>query len=166
MNKEPLVSIIMPAYNCEKFVADAIKSVIDQVYKNWELIVINDASTDCTKDVITEIAMSDSRILYCENEKNMGVSKTRNRGINLAKGEWIAFLDSDDMWMSTKLHAQIEFLKENTSANLLFTGASYINENGNKASYCLCVPTTVEYKELLKQNGFYAELYNSQFSEI
>ena len=97
MNEKPLISIIMPAYNSEKFIEEAIKSVINQTYENWELIVINDASTDKTKEKILQIAEHENRICYFDNPQNLRVSKTRKRAVSLAKGEWLAFLDSDDM---------------------------------------------------------------------
>ena len=118
--EEALVSVIIPAYNCEKYVVEAINSVLAQTYKNWELLVLDDGSKDNTLQVIEEFSKNDSRIKTLPNGKNMGVSATRNRGIELASGEWIAFLDSDDMWHPLKLEKQLSFAEEN-AAEFLFT---------------------------------------------
>ena len=96
-----LVSIIMPSYNTANFISDTIRSVIEQTYEIWELIIVDDCSTDNSELVIT--SFSDSRIRYLKNEKNSGAAVSRNRALRVAKGKWIAFLDSDDLWMPEKL---------------------------------------------------------------
>ena len=93
--KQGLVSIIMPSWNTENYIAESIQSVIDQTYKNWELIIVDDCSTDNTDEVVR--AFNDQRIKYLKNEKNSGAALTRNRALKEARGEWIAFLDSDDL---------------------------------------------------------------------
>ena len=148
---EVLVSIVMPAYNCEKIIAESINSIIFQTYQNWELIVIDDGSKDNTLKVINEFGDRDPRIKPMNNEKNMGVSATRNRAIEKASGDWIAFLDSDDMWESTKLEKQMKVAKEK-SAEFLFTGANYINEDGEPFKGIFEVPEKVSYKKLRNQN--------------
>jgi len=147
----PLVSIIMPAYNAGKYISDSIASVISQTYQNWELIIINDYSKDNTPKIIENYANADSRIKVFSNSKNVGVSETRNKGIELATGNWIAFLDSDDMWHPQKLEKQIEKIKSN-SADFIFTGASYVNEKGEAYSGVFCVPEKISFNELLFQN--------------
>ena len=149
--KEALVSVIMPAYNCEKYVVEAINSVLAQTYKNWELLVLDDGSKDNTLQIIEEFSRKDSRIKALPNGKNMGVSATRNRGIELASGDWIAFLDSDDMWEPLKLEKQFEVI-ENKSAEFLFTGSSYINEEGEPFKGLFEIPEKVAYKKLRNQN--------------
>ena len=149
--KEALLSIVMPAYNCEKYVVEAINSVIAQTYQNWELLVLDDGSKDNTLQVINEFGYKDPRIRCMQNEQNMGVSATRNRGIELASSDWIAFLDSDDMWESTKLEKQIEIV-EKKAAEFVFTGSSYINEEGEPYKGMFEVPEEVNYKKLRKQN--------------
>ena len=109
--KEELVSIIMPSYNTGKFIGEAINSVIDQTYINWELIIVDDCSSDNTDKIVKNI--KDSRIVYLKNEKNMGAAVSRNRALREAKGKWIAFLDSDDLWKENKLEKQIKFMKDN-----------------------------------------------------
>lgn len=145
------ISIIMPAYNAEKTIGTAIKSVIRQTFKDWELLVINDQSTDKTKQEILFWAEQDERIFYIENSYNMGVAQTRNRGIAQAKGKWIAFLDSDDLWEPDKLTEQIKWIKK-YKAKLVFTGSAFIDKSGRKLDYFLEVPEKVSFRKLLKQN--------------
>lgn len=147
-----LISIIMPAYNSEQYIGDAISSVIAQTYQKWELIIIDDASKDNTANIVKEFMKQDNRIRFYKNEKNNGVSATRNTGISLSIGEWIAFLDSDDLWVPNKLEKQIKLKNNNKQANFIFTGSSYIDENSNPYLYELEIPEKVKYKDLLKQN--------------
>ena len=106
-----LVSIIMPSYNTGKFIAESIQSVLAQTYTNWELIIVDDASPDNTDEVVASFA--DDRIRYFKNETNSGAAVSRNRALREAKGKWIAFLDSDDLWKPEKLQKQIAFMEEN-----------------------------------------------------
>ncbi len=105
-----LVSIIMPSYNTAKFISDTINSVLTQTHTNWELIIVDDCSTDNTDEVVA--AFNDERIKYIKNEKNSGAAVSRNRALREAKGKWIAFLDSDDLWENDKLEKQINFMLE------------------------------------------------------
>ena len=107
-----LVSIIMPSYNTAKFISETIYSVLTQTYTNWELIIVDDCSTDNT-DEVAKPFLSDERIKYIKNEKNSGAAISRNRALCEAKGKWIAFLDSDDLWLPEKLEKQIEFMEKN-----------------------------------------------------
>ena len=107
------VSIITPTFNCGKFIVKMIDSVLSQTYTDWELIVSDDCSMDNTKDIIRPYLEKDSRIKYICNEKNSGAAVTRNKALKVAKGRWIAFLDSDDLWEPTKLEKQIKFMEEN-----------------------------------------------------
>lgn len=104
-------SIVMPSYNCARFIADSIKSVIAQTYTDWELIIVDDCSTDDTEAIVASFC--DDRIRYIRNEKNSGAAISRNRALREAKGRWIAFLDSDDLWLPEKLEKQIGFMMEN-----------------------------------------------------
>lgn len=113
MNKEivdGLVSIIMPSWNTAQFISESIQSVLNQTYKNWELIIVDDCSTDNTDDVVKKF--DDERIKYFKNEKNSGAALTRNRAIRESNGEWIAFLDSDDLWLPEKLEKQVAFMEK------------------------------------------------------
>ena len=105
-----LVSIIMPSYNTAKFISETIESVLAQTYTNWELIIVDDCSTDNTDEVVKSF-LSDNRIKYIKNEKNSGAAISRNRALRESKGKWIAFLDSDDLWMPEKLERQIAFME-------------------------------------------------------
>ena len=126
--EEELVSIIMPSYNTGKFIKETINSVIAQTYSNWELIIVDDCSTDNTDEIVKSI--NDNRIIYLKNETNSGAAISRNKALREAKGRWIAFLDSDDLWKNDKLEKQIKFMKEN---NCYFSYTNYIeiDENGN-----------------------------------
>lgn len=148
---ENLISIIMPAYNSEAYIEDAINSVIDQTYQNWELIVIDDGSIDDTAAMVEKFQSKDSRIVFIKNGKNRGVSATRNRAISLARGSWIAFLDSDDKWDQTKLEKQMKYAKE-LSAKFVFTGSSYINEDNKPYPGIFEVPEKITYRELRHHN--------------
>ena len=116
-----LVSVIMPSWNTGKFIAESIQSVINQTYEKWELIIVDDCSTDNTDEVVG--TFTDKRIKYLKNEKNSGAALTRNRALREAKGEWIAFLDSDDLWKPKKLEHQIKFMKKH---NLIFSYHEYV----------------------------------------
>lgn len=107
-----LVSIIMPSYNTGRFIRETIESVLAQSYSNWELIIVDDCSTDNTDDVVSKY-FADERIHYIKNDKNSGAAVSRNRALQEAKGKWIAFLDSDDLWEPDKLHKQITFMRDN-----------------------------------------------------
>lgn len=109
----PQVSIITPTYNCARFITETIKSVQAQTFTDWEMIISDDCSTDGTYKVVEPYLQSDNRIKYICNEKNSGAAITRNNALKVAKGRWIAFLDSDDLWMPEKLEHQIQFMKSN-----------------------------------------------------
>ena len=104
-----LVSIIMPSYNTAKFISETIDSVLAQTYENWELIIVDDCSKDDTDTVVARY--TDPRIRYLKNEVNSGAAVSRNRALREAKGRWIAFLDSDDLWTPEKLQKQIRFME-------------------------------------------------------
>lgn len=117
MNKvEELVSIVMPTYKCGRFIGKSIESVQAQTYQNWELIVVDDCSGDDTVDKVLGFKKNDDRISIYQNSLNSGAAVTRNTALRHAKGRWIAFLDSDDLWESTKLEKQIKFMEEHDYA--------------------------------------------------
>ncbi len=124
-----LVSIIMPSYNTERYIGQTIESVLQQTYTNWELIIVDDCSADHTDDVVAKYP--DERIVYMKNEKNQGAAVSRNRALRSARGRWIAFLDSDDLWYSTKLEEQIAFMQKYQYA-FSYTDYSEIDEQGRK----------------------------------
>ena len=112
MKDSALVSIVMPMYNCERFVAQSIESVQAQTYQNWELLLVDDCSTDRSVEIATQYAEADHRIRILQNEKNSGAAMSRNYAIREAKGKWIATLDSDDLWMPEKLEKQLAFMEK------------------------------------------------------
>lgn len=109
--KSGLVSIIMPSWNTAGFIGKSIESVLQQTYTDWELIIVDDCSTDNTDEIVA--GYDDARIRYIKNESNSGAALTRNRALRAAKGEWIAFLDSDDLWAPEKLERQLAFMQKN-----------------------------------------------------
>ncbi len=109
---EGLVSIIMPSYNTAKYIAKSIQSVLNQTYKDWELLIVDDCSTDNTDEVVKPFLV-DSRIKFFKNEHNSGAAVSRNKAMREAQGEWLAFLDSDDLWLPSKLEKQLKFMKDN-----------------------------------------------------
>lgn len=111
MMEKDLVSIIMPSYNTGKYISESIDSVVNQTYSNWELIIVDDCSVDDTDEIVS--AYNDSRIKYLKNATNSGAAYSRNYALREARGEWIAFLDSDDVWVDNKLEVQIKFMQSN-----------------------------------------------------
>ena len=151
ISNEDMVSIVMPCYNAQAFVGEAIASVVNQTWRNWELIIINDGSQDQSVQIIQEWSEEDSRIIPLINDQNLGVSKTRNRGISLAKGQWIAFLDSDDVWKEDKLEKQILLAREKR-ASFIFTSCNIINQNGKFLGSMTALPSEVTFSQLQKWN--------------
>lgn len=144
-----LVSVIMPAFNAEKYIGDSINSVILQSYQKWELLIVNDGSTDNTKNIIKPFILKDKRINYFETDNNLGPGYARNKAIEKAKGHYIAFLDSDDMWKPEKLEVQLNFMKKNNSS-FSFTGYQKINESNQNIGKKIEIPNTLSYENLLK----------------
>lgn len=147
INYYGLVSIIMPNYNSSKFIKKTIDSVISQTYTNWELIIADDCSTDDSISIINNF--NDSRIKLINNEKNGGAAVTRNNAIKEAKGKWIAFLDSDDLWEEDKLKKHLEFMMNNDS---VFSCTAYkvINSNGELIKDYNPKKDVYTYKDILK----------------
>lgn len=126
-----LVSIIMPSYNCGVYVEETIRSVQAQTYKNWELIFVDDCSRDDTISIVHNLQLSDKRIRLLQNNNNSGAAITRNNALQNAKGRWIAFLDSDDLWEPTKLEKQVAFMIEH-GYDFTYTCYKEINENSKE----------------------------------
>lgn len=144
---QSLVSIITPTYNSEAFIAQTINSVQNQTYQNWELIIVDDASSDGTVELIQKFIENDSRIQLHKLIENSGAGVARNCAVQLAKGKYIAFLDSDDVWKSQKLKKQVDFLLEN---NLPFTFSFYecINQDGKSLNRIVEAPRKLSYRQL------------------
>ena len=160
--EKPLVSIITPAYNAEKFIIQTIKSVLNQTYENWEMIIIDDCSKDLTYEKIKKYSEKDRRIKLLQNVNNKGVAFTRNKAIDIANGKYIAFLDADDLWDNQKLEKQVKFMETN-KVLLSYTGYRKINEDG-KIRGSIKVPLKLNYNELLKNCliGFLTSMYNQE----
>ena len=143
-----LVSVITPSYNSEKFISKTIESVINQTYKNWEMIIVDDCSTDKSNKIIENYIKKDNRIKFLKLEKNMGPAVARNTAIREAKGRYIAFLDSDDIWLPEKLEKQLEFMNKN---DLAFTYSSYylINEEEKHLGVFNTIPE-ITYESMLR----------------
>lgn len=146
---EPLVSIITPVYNAEIFLSETIKSIQNQTYENWELLLVDDCSKDNSAKIIKEFQISDDRIKYIKLEKNSGASVSRNTGIKNAKGRFIAFADSDDLWETEKLKIQINYMLKH-NYGFTFTSYRYMKENGFKTNKVAKAPFKINYNGLLK----------------
>lgn len=125
-----MVSIVMPAYNCTNYIENTIRSVQKQYYENWELIIVNDCSTDDTEKKIKNYMEQEPRIKYAKNSVNSGAAISRNRAVELATGQYLAFIDSDDVWRPNKLEKQLNFMKKN-GVSFSCTAYDKIDEKGN-----------------------------------
>ena len=143
-----LVSIIMPNYNGEKYSEESLKTVLNQTYKNWELLIIDDCSKDKSVEIIRE-KYNDKRIKLIELKENKGSSHARNIGLEISKGKYIAFLDSDDLWLDEFLEKQVRFLKEN-EVSLVYSSYYIIDENSEEILNPYVVKNKVGYKDILK----------------
>ncbi len=132
MQNNPLISIIMPAYNCDKYLAQSIDSIISQTYKNWELIVIDDNSTDESKNIALSYNQKDHRIIVVENKYNKGIHGALNSGLDICRGDFIARADGDDINLSERLNTQLEFLHNNQDIDIVGTGYQLFGNNKNK----------------------------------
>lgn len=160
----PLVSIIIPSFNSEKFILESIQSVQNQTYNNWELILVDDCSTDGTITIVKKMSALDSRIIISQLEVNSGTGIARNIALSIAKGRYIAFLDADDLWKPRKLEKQIDFLLIN---KLPFTFSFYdcINEEGKLLNRTVEAPRNLSYKQLFFCNyiGNLTGIYDTNF---
>jgi len=160
MQNSNLVSVITPAYNCGRFITETIRSVQAQTYQNWEMIISDDCSTDGTKEMIAPWLEQDTRIRYICNDHHSGAAVTRNNALRVAKGRWIAFLDSDDLWEPTKLEQQTSFMEkhgysfsyhnyieideESKELGVMISGPKHITECGMR-NFCWPGCLTVMY---------------------
>ncbi len=149
-----LVSIITPAYNAQQTLAATIESVKAQTYQNWEMIISNDCSTDRTKEIAEQYAGADNRIRVINAACNGGAARARNAALKMAKGRYIAFLDSDDLWEPRKLEKQIDFMDKNNYA-FTFTSYELIDENGNKLNKYVDSKPKMRYREVLRNTLIY-----------
>lgn len=149
--KTGIVSIIMPLYNALPYVKEAIESVQKQSMSNWDLWIIDDCSTDGSVEYIKTKIQEDERIHILFNERNSGAAISRNRGIDASKGEYIAFLDSDDVWHTDKLEKQLLIL-QNGATDMVCSSYALIDENGRNCCEDFCVPSIVDFRRMKRQN--------------
>ena len=149
LNKK--VSIIMPVYNASGTIRDAVDSVLRQTYQNYELIIIEDCSKDDSLSIVRSYEQADSRIRVIENPENKGVAFSRNAGVQAADGDYIALLDSDDVWLENKLEQQIELL-EKTKAQFTCASYDFIDEAGQPLLRPHLVPDVIDFQTILKEN--------------
>ena len=176
----PLVSVIMPAYNAEPYIEEAIRSVLNQTVNDLELIVIDDTSADRTRDIIHAIAQEDHRVRPVFNEQNLGVAKTRNRGLELCHGRYVALLDSDDYWKPQMLERMIARAEE-TGADIIYCSYELVDEAGKKVCNDFIVPPVTTFREsivrsvitcstvlvtgaLAKENRFPTDMYHEDIA--
>ena len=144
-----LVSVITPTYNSGQFIGDTIRSVVNQTYKNWELILVDDCSTDNTLSVIEQFTKTDDRVRFHRNQENMGAGETRNKGLELAKGRFISFLDADDLWHKEKLEYQLRYMLDK-DVPISFTSYNLMNEKGEDLNKTIRSVPFVDYRGVLK----------------
>ncbi|CAI0732882.1 glycosyltransferase family 2 protein [Serratia fonticola] len=161
MNMRELISVIMPTYNSEKTVAESINSIKAQTYENWELLITDDCSTDRTWDIISSYAAQDKRIKIYKNNENAGAGFSRNNSIANASGRFIAFLDSDDLWLPEKLSKQLRFMLNN-NYHFVYSCYQKIDESGNKKGV-ISPPLYTNYNKTLYTNviGCLTAMYDS-----
>lgn len=146
-----MISVVMPAYNAERTIREAIDSILTQSYRDLELIVVNDCSQDGTKGIIEEYVRADERVRLINNEVNSGVSVSRNKAVAAAKGEYIAFLDSDDIWKQGKLEKQLKVMEDN-NAVLSYTSSAFIDQDGKPYNYVMEAEEKTTLDTLLRKN--------------
>ncbi len=160
---QPLVSIITPLYNAAPFIAKTIQSVIDQSYQNWELLIVDDASTDNGPTIVRDFFGNDTRIKFYPNSLNKGAAHCRNQATTEATGDYIAFLDADDLWHKNKLEKQLKFMQEN-DCDVSFASYLQIDEQGNSLNKRVEALQTLSYKKQHKNNyiGNLTGMYNAK----
>lgn len=149
-----LVSIVVPVYNAEKYITDTVKSVLAQTYGNWELILVENGSSDNTVEVLKNLEKEDKRIRVLDVKANVGAARARNAGTDLSSGKYLAFLDADDLWKPEKLEKEIAFLKEKNAA-FVFTGYEFGDENANPTGKIVRVPETINHKQAMKNTTIF-----------
>ncbi len=161
--ENPLISIITPLYNAENFIAETISSIQNQTYSNWEVLIVDDSSTDLSSQVVEKLGLADSRIHFNRNDVNKGAAVCRNQGTDLAKGEYIAFLDADDLWLAEKLEKQLRFMQAN-DCDVSFTSYLHIDEHSKPINKRIKALTSLSYKKQHSNNyiGNLTGMYNAK----
>lgn len=148
------VSIIVPMHNAEKYILATIESVMRQSYEEWELLLVDDCSTDRTVEMVRTVAGVERRIRLIFLKENIGAARTRNKGLQEAEGRYIAYLDADDIWRPDKLEKQLEYMKERHAA-FSFTGYEFADESGKGTNKVVKVPETLNYKQALQNTTIF-----------
>ncbi|KGX87207.1 glycosyltransferase family 2 protein [Pontibacillus litoralis] len=149
-NENPLISVVTPAYNAERFIAETIESVMKQTYTNWEMIIVDDCSMDQTVDIVQSYQEQDPRIQLIRLQHNSGSAVARNTAMDHARGRYIAFLDSDDLWIPQKLTKQLAFMQTKDIA-FSFTEYVRIQQDGTRTQAIVKAPQCVGYDDLMKR---------------
>lgn len=151
---KPTVSIVMSTYNDALFLEKAIRSVIKQTFKNWEFIIINDASVDNTDSILRKFRQKDKRIIYIKNDKNFGLTRNLNRGIDIAKGEFIGRIDGDDYWTDkTKLRRQVDFMQQNPGYGMVGCFAHAIDSSDRKLFEIVYPSKDEDIRKIMLRHG-------------
>lgn len=145
------ISIIMPAYNAEKYIEAAVRSVMAQTYPHWELLVLDDGSSDGTCAIVRQLMDEDNRIRLEQNAENRGVAYTRNRGLDLCDGSYVALLDCDDLWHADKLEKQLQ-LATDSQADIVYCSYGIVDEQGSTRCDDFIVPPQTDYREALSRS--------------
>lgn len=151
-----LVSIIVPVYNVKNFIVETIECVLAQTYAAWELLLVEDCSSDGTLELVTHYMeeCGDARIRLIRQPSNMGAARARNRGLKEARGRYLAYLDSDDLWMPEKLERELDFMKEKDAA-FVFTGYEFADGKGRGTGKVVHVPETLNYRQALSNTTIF-----------
>lgn len=147
----PVVSVVMPAYNTEKYIREAVSSIENQTLRDWELLVVDDCSTDQTYEILQKLAQEDARIKIIRNQTNCGAAMSRNIAFSQCSGKYVALLDSDDLWEPEKLEKQV-ICAEKTGADIIYCSYSIIDECGRKKSPDFIVPEHTDFNSMLKKS--------------
>ena len=149
-----MISVIVPVYNAEKYIEETVASVLGQTFQDWELLLVENGSTDGTWPLLQRLAQRDDRIRIFRQEENKGAANARNRGLSESRGRYIAYLDADDLWHPMKLERQLAFMQEKQAA-FAFTGYEFGDENAKGTGKVVVVPETMNYKQALKNTTIF-----------
>ena len=157
------VSIVVPLYNAGAFLEETIRSVQAQTMTDWELLLVDDCSTDNSRQIAENYQKKDGRIRLIRQSENLGAARVRNRGVDEASGRYIAFLDADDLWKPEKLSVELEFMK-NKNAGFVFSGYEFADEAGRGLGKIVRVPETLNYRQALKNTTIFTStvLFDTQ----
>ncbi|MGX7109224.1 glycosyltransferase family 2 protein [Facklamia miroungae] len=152
IEREDMVSIITPVYNAERFLKETMMSVFSQTYSNWEWLLVDDLSSDSSAQIIEQFAKEDHRIQWVQLPENSGAAIARNKAIDMARGKYLAFIDSDDVWEANKLEVQLAFMQKEGHA-FTYTNFSLIDEKGETVKGSVELPQSLDYRGLLKNTA-------------